>query len=326
MTDPIDQLATRHEADIADAIDAAIDDVIAAFDAVAITAILDNADDDGPSDHERDQLALMLGTDGAEYQPLTDALDASTMTSGLASFFGAIVALAAAQVHHIANTNAGDVVLARDNAVRSLHAAFVTESTIAIRQTTERMLNAIGPANTRAAQISRVIGLSSLQARSLDAMRQQLHTAIATGNKADPETMLIFARGHLSGAQQRMLAKALRDGVTTASAETMLDRHAKALRNARVKAFAGNAAHQIAETAKLTGWQMAQRFGALPTNQRRYWKTAGDERVRLAHSQVPGMNRQGVPLNQPFATPLGPCFTPPLEHGCRCKAVLRINA
>lgn len=242
MIDPIDQLTNRQEADIADAIDAAIDDVIAAFDAVAITAILDNADDDGPSDHERDQLALMLGTDGAEYQPLTDALDASTMTSGLASFFGAIVALAAAQVHHIANTNAGVVVLARDNAVRSLHAAFVTESTIAIRQTTERMLNAIGPANTRAAQISRVIGLSSLQARSLDAMRQQLHTAIATGNKADPETMLSFARGHLSGAQQRMLAKALRDGVTTASAEAMLDRHAKALRNARVKAFAGKGA------------------------------------------------------------------------------------
>ena len=325
MIGPIYQLTIRQEADIADAIDAAIDDVIATFDSVAITAILDNADDDGPSDHERDQLALMVGTDGAEYQPLTNALDASTVTSGLASFFAAIVALAAAQVHHIANTNASDVVLARDNAVRSFHAAFVNESTIAIRQTTERMLNAIGPADTRAAQIRRVIGLSSLQARSLDAMRQQLHTAIATGNKADQETMLSFARGHVSGAQQRMVAKALRDGVTIATAEAILDRHAKAMRNVRIKAFAGNGAHQIAEIAKLTGWQIAQRFGALPANQRRYWQTAGDERVRLAHSQVPEMNRKGVPLNQPFATPLGPCFTPPLEHGCRCKAVLRIE-
>lgn len=78
--------------------------------------------------------------------------------------------------------------------------------------------------------------------------------------------------------------------------------------------------------AKLTGWQIAQRFRALPADQRRYWRTAGDERVRFTHVQVPGMNRAGVPLNQPFATPLGPCFTPPLEAGCRCKATLGRSA
>lgn len=101
---------------------------------------------------------------------------------------------------------------------------------------------------------------------------------------------------------------------------------AKALRDTRTKAVAGNAAHQIAEAAKITGWQIAQRFGALPIDQRRYWQTAGDERVRIAHAQVPGMNLAGVPLNQPFATPLGPCFLPPLEHGCRCKTTLRRGA
>ena len=127
----------------------------------------------------------------------------------------------------------------------------------------------------------------------------------------------------ITAAQGQMLTKAINIGTNTAQAEALLDKHAKALRNARTKAVAGNTAHQVAEAAKLTGWQIAQHFGKLPADQRRYWQTAGDERVRIAHQQVPGMNRDGVPLNQPFATPLGPCFTPPLEAGCRCKAVLK---
>jgi hypothetical protein len=322
MIDPIDQLTARQEADLKETIDAAIDAAIAAFNFIAVCAILSHADEDGASDHERDQLALITGTDDTDRDALTAALDATVMSAGLASFFAAIVALAAAQVHHSANTNAAAVLNAQDSAIQSFRATYLHETTTALRDTIGRMLTAGGNPDSRAANIRRAIGLSSAQARSIHAMRDAL-IAHTTDPRRAADAILASTRGQITAAQRQMLAKAIRIGTSPAQAEVLLDKHAKALRMARTNAVAGNAAHQIAEAAKLTGWQIAQFFGALPTDQRRYWRTAGDERVRLAHSQVPGMNRDGVPLNQPFATPLGSCFTPPLEAGCRCRAVLR---
>ncbi|RUN74737.1 hypothetical protein EJC47_19965 [Sphingomonas sp. TF3] len=323
MIDPIDQLTARQEADLKETIDAALDDAIALFDVLAIAALMANADEEGSEarDHYVDQLAALAGTDDPEQGQLADALDAASGLAALSSFFAAVAALAAAQARHVANTNAADAVTARENAIRSFRAAYLHESASALRDTADRMLAASGSVNSRAAQIRRAIGLSVAQARSLHAIREAL-----IAHAADPvrgaESILVATRGSITAAQRQMLTKAIRAGTSPKQAEKLLDRHAKALRQARTKAVAGNAAHQIAETAKLTGWQIAQRFGALPADQRRYWQTAGDERVRLAHAQVPGMNRVGVPLNQPFVTPLGPCFTPPLEAGCRCKATL----
>lgn len=324
MIDQIDQLTARQEAELQAAIDAAIDDVLVLWDATMLAALMANADEEGPDahDHYADQLATFIGTDDPEQGSLGDALDAGAGLVALASFFAAVAALAAAQARHVANTNAADAVEARDSAIRSFRAAYLHESALALRETAERMLTARGSTASRAAQLRRVVGLSLAQARSLHVLRQALIVR-ATSASWDAHTILTATRGSITAAQRQMLAKALRTGINPDQAEKLLDRHAKALRHARTKAVAGNAAHQIAEAAKLTGWQIAQRFGALPPDQRRYWRTAGDERVRLAHAQVPGMNRAGVPLNQPFATPLGPCFTPPLEAGCRCKAVLR---
>ncbi|MHA6722858.1 hypothetical protein [Sphingomonas sp. RS2018] len=324
MTDPIEQLSKRQEGDLEETIDAAIDDALTLFDTVAVAALLANADDEGVDarEHYEGLLGTLTGADDADEGLIADALNATTMSAGLASFFAGVAALAAAQACHVANTNAADAVIARDNAIRSFRAAYVHESAKALRDTAERMLTARGASDSRAAQMRRAIGLSVAQARSLHAIREALIAHVADTNR-DPESILVATRGSITAAQRQMLVKAIRAGTSPDQAEKLLDRHAKALRRARTSAVAGNAVHQIAESAKLTGWQIAQRFGALPADQRRYWRTAGDERVRLAHAQVPRMNRNGVPLNQPFATPLGPCLTPPLEAGCRCRATLR---
>jgi hypothetical protein len=322
VSDQIDRLTASQETELADKLAQIVQGAIDRFDSAVVSAILGHADEDGVSDHERDQLATVLGED-TELDVLATAFAGSAIATGLGSFFAALAALAVGAVGHVLNANSTDASTARDTAVRSFRSTFLTESSIAVRETAARMLSAIGNVDTRAAQIRRVIGLSSAQARSLDAIRQALHTYLAAPQRnADVDTLLAFARGHLSAAQRQMLAKALRSGIDLTHAEALLDRHAEALRIVRIKALAGHTAHQFAETAKVTGWQIAQRFGALPADQRRYWQTAGDERVRQSHSQVPTMNRAGVPLNQPFATPLGPCFIPPLEYGCRCKATL----
>ncbi|MEW9854108.1 phage minor head protein [Novosphingobium sp. M1R2S20] len=318
MSDHIDQLTASHETELQETIDAALDHADSTINWHAVSANMAAADEDGATDHERNQLALLLDTDEPEEGALAAALD----TAALASFFAAILALAGAQAGHVANTNGADAVTARNTAIQSFRAGYLSENTAAVRATAERMLSASGDPDSRAAQIRRVMGLSRNQARSLNTIRDALVLHVAEP-RLEAADILAPLAGNITAGQRQMLVKAIHQGTNAKQAEAILDRHAKALRNARTKAVAGNAAHQIAESAKLTGWQIAQAFGALPANQRRYWRTAGDERVRVSHAQVPGMNPNGVPLDQPFATPLGPCFTPPLEHGCRCKATLK---
>jgi len=65
---------------------------------------------------------------------------------------------------------------------------------------------------------------------------------------------------------------------------------------------------------------------------RRFWQTAGDDRVRNAHQRIPGMNRGGVRRDQRFETPLGPLRFPRDPQGtpantiqCRCSLAVRID-
>ncbi|MGJ3626376.1 hypothetical protein AB5I41_04595 [Sphingomonas sp. MMS24-JH45] len=108
----------------------------------------------------------------------------------------------------------------------------------------------------------RVLGLSSNQARSLHVMREAL-AAHAADPTRDAKAIVASTRGYLSAAQLQLIGKAIRTGTTPSRAETILDKHAAAMRTVRSKAFAGNAAHQLAEAAKLTGWQIAR--GSVPS-------------------------------------------------------------
>lgn len=326
MTDQIEALTKAQEASFQSALIAALNSALElrGADLPTVSALLFSADQEGFESfgHYGGQLAIFLDADDANEGVIADALNSSSVAGALASFFAAVLALAASSVGHVANTSAGDAMAARDSAVRSVLAAYLHESALALSETIERMLKAPGSPDARAAHIRRIIGLSAAQARSLSAIRDALiaHAADPTRNGA---SILVATRGSITAVQRQMLIKAIGAGTSPAQAEALLDRHATALRNARAKAVAGNAVHQLAETAKLTGWQIAQRFGALPAAQKRYWQTAGDERVRAVHDQVARMNAHGVPLDQAFATPLGPCLIPPLEAGCRCKATLR---
>jgi hypothetical protein len=60
---------------------------------------------------------------------------------------------------------------------------------------------------------------------------------------------------------------------------------------------------------------------------RRFWQTAGDERVRPTHRLIPGMNKDGRGWDEPFQTPDGPSMRAPHDKDpqCRCKEVVRID-
>jgi uncharacterized protein with gpF-like domain len=78
--------------------------------------------------------------------------------------------------------------------------------------------------------------------------------------------------------------------------------------------------------AQIEAYQQAVDKGAIEADQvARFWITKGDARVRPEHRLIPGMNKDGVGLNQPFRTPEGPTLYPPLGFGCRCRVRMEIR-
>jgi hypothetical protein len=337
-TDHIEALAASHEKQLADQIEAAF----LAFLATVNVDQLAGALDDTGADHIRAQLAIILDLDDAGTpEVLTDSMDGPGAL--LASFVAAIAALAAAQANHQMNANGSVLAGVRADADTLLH-RFLADTATAISAATESAIYGPGSPHARAAQLKRSIGLTARQAASLDVMQAALQRFLdtprtltpahvdASGKRIPPKferqantrAILAATRGSISAAQRQLIARAMTNpDLTQPGADALLDAHARALRSFRIRAVSNEGIHQLTETAKLTGWRIAQHLGALPADQRRYWRTAGDERVRHTHAQVPGMNPAGVPLDQPFATPFGERMNAPLEWGCRCKATLR---
>jgi hypothetical protein len=322
--------------------------VLAAFLAWSATVKVEeigSALDDTDANHIRRQLALTLdlNSDGI---PKSVAAAITPANLRLESHAAAIATGAAAMVGHDLNTANAAMKGLRQSAGVFLD-TFTRDTAQAFSSAIETAIYSPGDTIGRARQLRRSFGLSVLQADALDRMRdvlQQYHDTPrefvaahtnASGKRvraqyvrrANVAALLATTRGHLSGPQRKLLAGAISNPLLTAAqANALLNRHADALRKFRITAGVRRGLHELTETAKLAGWRIAQSVGALPNDQRRYWRTAGDERVRLAHAAVPILNPYGVPLKEPFKTPLGHRMHPPLEWGCRCRVHLKATA
>lgn len=83
-------------------------------------------------------------------------------------------------------------------------------------------------------------------------------------------------------------------------------------------------------------WQQAVRMGVVEEQRlRRRWLPTYDGRLREVHRAIPGLNPDGVGLNEPFRTPLGPLkfpgdmssagSSPGNTISCRCAVITRIT-
>lgn len=333
MNDPLDRATADTEKKLRDTLNFIIDQLQAGFDITAVSAVLANIETDN-IEHTISQLELALNLhDGAlEHleESLSDTGQAAILLFGLFSAAGAI---AAGAFGHILNTTQRRFIDQRDEYTSNQLRSFTRETSTALREAANRAVYSNGTPESRARHLLRTIGLTSRQASNLDFMRRFLLGDLAgkptiKGNSVrspSPDSRLNRVKGLFSAPQIAMLKRAIANpAFGPKDAEALLDRHAKALRNQRIKIFAGQAAHFASEGGKLAGWRVAQFFGAIPKTARRFWRTAGDERVRLSHSQVPRINFEGVPLDSPFQTPIGPVFAPPLEINCRCRAYLKV--
>lgn len=332
--DNIDTLTASHEKRLAKEMEAAFLALLAIIDADQLAAALD----DTGADHIRAQLAIILELDDAGTpRALADALEPTG--AALASFVAAVAALAAAQARHTLNTNGAAVAEARAQGkafVQRYHA----DTAAAIVAAIESAIYGPGTAQARAAQLKRSIGLTIRQTASLDVMAAALRRFIDTPRtltpartdfngvripasyvrQANTRAIIAATRGRISAAQKQILARALANPkLTQADADALLDAHAVAMRSFRIRAVAADGVHQLAETAKLVGWRIAQRFGALPADQRRYWRRtspplafpgAGDESRRCParsaiHNAVRRQDERAPGMGMPVQINLG---------------------
>lgn len=80
--------------------------------------------------------------------------------------------------------------------------------------------------------------------------------------------------------------------------------------------------------AQIDAYQQAIDKGHLDKSLiRRFWQTAGDERVRPTHRLIPGMNKDGRAWDEPFQTPHGPSMHAPhsSDPQCRCMEKVQVD-
>jgi len=171
-------------------------------------------------------------------------------------------------------------------------------------------------------RILETIGLTPNQARSLLIYRQELERIAKQINT--PAKLNINVIRNLSASQRSVVRKALSNGIEPQDIDPLISKQHKAFLLHRAKAIGNTLSSEIAHATQQAVVNFAIKAKLVKPNQfKRFWVTAHDEKVRHAHSQTEAANSKGVDLNQPFVTPFGLVFFPPLEINCRCHVSIR---
>lgn len=164
-------------------------------------------------------------------------------------------------------------------------------------------------------QIARVIkatvGLTPRQAAAVENFRRLLEN----GDAAALDRVLRDRR--FDASVQRAV-----DGGTLSQdkIDRMVDRYAERYQAHRAKIIARTETLRASNAGRAAAWaQFADRKGLDDSDVLRWWQTAHDERVCPVCSAIPLMNPDGVPMGEPYSTPIGSLMMPPEPHpSCRC--------
>lgn len=327
MSDPIALLSDQLEAEITDAFLEAIDDM-GSIDIPSLIAAAERGDQD-------DVLAYV----GDHLRSVREILDRGFARAGTLaaqrlglSFDPAEPIALAARAAAVASVMRS---LIADTAAAMLQAAF--RSTLLPAAIAGSILVAAVPvqAAEKAILVCEAIGLSPAQGASLAVFRSALE-AVHARQQPTPEPRPGFTREkaivpelpahvlrHLSAPQRSVIEKAGRLSLDRQQVADLVARQRRALLEIRAGAIGTAGAVTITNAGESASWQQAVTRRDLGPEWRRHWRDRGDERVRHIHREVKTLNPNGVGIDEPFATALGPCHAPPLEAGCRCRVELR---
>jgi hypothetical protein len=155
--------------------------------------------------------------------------------------------------------------------------------------------------------IKATIGLTPKQAAAVENYRRLLEA----GDQAALDRVLRDAR----------FDRSVRSGNLDADKiDRMVTRYAERFQAHRAKTIARTESLRATNAGRAAAWaQYADRKGLGGDAVLRYWQTAHDERVCPICSAIPLMNPSGVPMDEPYNTPVGPLMMPPEPHpNCRC--------
>lgn len=169
----------------------------------------------------------------------------------------------------------------------------------------------------QARRIRELVGLTDAQAKAVDNFRTMLE-------EGDREAL---TRGLRDRRFDRTLDQALGSQPTKALSsdriDTMVDRYRARALNARAENIARTETLRASNTAMTMAWDQAAGDNLINrTTARQFWLVTPDDRLCPICSQVPDMNREGVPLGGDFQTPIGPVKRGPLHPQCRCTLTL----
>jgi hypothetical protein len=134
--------------------------------------------------------------------------------------------------------------------------------------------------------------------------------------------------------ERRRVEMALRDEseVTKSAlsrAQRTVDRYRGRTTAHRITLAATQVATEALNSGSLAAMREAETNGETG-GRRKFWNTAADEKVRDAHVAIALNHPDGVPLDQPFLSPLGPIDHPgdsdaSLENILNCRCYLTYN-
>lgn len=209
-------------------------------------------------------------------------------------------------------TNPNAVLTARQE-VGTLITQVSEETVEAVRTVTSDMFTEGIPPVKASREIRTVVGLHSRHAKAVRNFRRQLEA----GNLAAVDRRLDAA------TKARIRSAIRRDAVTPEFVDEVAETYRTSLLNRRAQDIARTESMRAAHSGQQESWRQAVRQGHLDAERtRRHWIVTPDDRLRETHAAVPGMNEDGVGLEEPFETPVGTAMYPPLEPNCRCSVGL----
>lgn len=175
--------------------------------------------------------------------------------------------------------------------------------------------NGVNPRET-ARQVKRIIGLTARQTRAVANYRKYL-----TQGKPAALQRELRDRRH-----DKTVARAIEQGVKLSQEQidTMVGKYEQRYLAYRAEVVSRTEALTALHNSQQEVWRQAVENGDVEySGMYRRWFVAHGERTCPTCKEVPGMNEDGVALDQPFQTPLGPVMGPPLHPQCRCTVFTR---
>lgn len=166
------------------------------------------------------------------------------------------------------------------------------------------------------------LGLAPRQARALDNFREALLNGSARALSYN-----------VGGNMSRVIGAGLRDDTLTSDKiDRLVSGYADRLVAQRAQTVAQTETFRALNAGAQAAWgQIGDALGGSRDNMRRFWVATNDERTRDAHLAIVDMNPDGVGLDEPFDSPLGPIMFPgdpsadPANTiNCRCTVVVRL--